>query len=150
VLILVTPEPLSLISIFLLWYQVDDLRDLIKLYTDWHLCLIPYYSFKQFVWKVKKVGVSNHVRVSCSLLLLQLFMPCECINTMNELGRMACGFLYCCLEMHFWTEGQGLTGEEILQSFMNRQLKKTCQQVNQVRAIALLIVNIPHKSIHFQ
>jgi hypothetical protein len=92
VLILVTPEPLSLISFFLLCYQVDDLRDLINLYTDWHLRLIPYYSFKQFVWKVEKVGASNHVRVSCSLLLLQLFVPYDFINKMNELGRMTCVF----------------------------------------------------------
>jgi hypothetical protein len=34
------------------------------------------------------VGVNNHVKVSCSLLLLQLFIPYDFINKMNELGRM--------------------------------------------------------------
>lgn len=41
---------------------MDDLGNLIKLYTDWHSRLIPYYSFEQFVRKMEKVGASNRVR----------------------------------------------------------------------------------------
>ncbi|KAL6603408.1 hypothetical protein ACP70R_043769 [Stipagrostis hirtigluma subsp. patula] len=43
-------------------HEVEDLGNLIKLYTDWHSRLIPYYSFEQFVRKVEKVGASNRVR----------------------------------------------------------------------------------------
>uniref|UniRef100_A0A0E0NLA6 CCHC-type domain-containing protein n=1 Tax=Oryza rufipogon TaxID=4529 RepID=A0A0E0NLA6_ORYRU len=43
-------------------HEVEDLGNLIKLYTDWHSRLIPYYSFDQFVRKVEKVGASNCVR----------------------------------------------------------------------------------------
>ncbi|BAF10116.1 putative 4-hydroxy-4-methyl-2-oxoglutarate aldolase 2 [Oryza sativa Japonica Group] len=43
-------------------HEVEDLGNLIKLYTDWHSRLIPYYSFDQFVRKVEKVGASNRVR----------------------------------------------------------------------------------------
>ncbi|KAJ1260869.1 hypothetical protein BS78_10G265200 [Paspalum vaginatum] len=43
-------------------HEVEDLGNLIKLYTDWHSRLIPYYSFEQFVRKAEKVGASNRVR----------------------------------------------------------------------------------------
>uniref|UniRef100_A0A0E0K5I9 CCHC-type domain-containing protein n=1 Tax=Oryza punctata TaxID=4537 RepID=A0A0E0K5I9_ORYPU len=43
-------------------HEVEDLGNLIKLYTDWHSRLIPYYSFDQFVRKIEKVGASNRVR----------------------------------------------------------------------------------------
>uniref|UniRef100_A0A0D9VLD7 CCHC-type domain-containing protein n=1 Tax=Leersia perrieri TaxID=77586 RepID=A0A0D9VLD7_9ORYZ len=43
-------------------HEVEDLGNLIKLYTEWHSRLIPYYSFDQFVRKVEKVGASNRVR----------------------------------------------------------------------------------------
>ncbi|PNT69210.1 hypothetical protein BRADI_3g51389v3 [Brachypodium distachyon] len=46
--------------------QVEDLGNLIKIYTDWQSHLIPYYSFQQFVQKVQKVGASNRVRIGCS------------------------------------------------------------------------------------
>ncbi|CAN6215525.1 unnamed protein product [Urochloa humidicola] len=43
-------------------HEVDDLGNLIKLYTDWHSRFIPYYSFEQFVRKLEKVGAGNRVR----------------------------------------------------------------------------------------
>ncbi|CAM0147193.1 unnamed protein product [Urochloa decumbens] len=43
-------------------HEVEELSNLIKLYTDWHSRLIPYYSFEQFVRKVEKVGAGNRVR----------------------------------------------------------------------------------------
>ncbi|CAL4904788.1 unnamed protein product [Urochloa decumbens] len=43
-------------------HEVEELGNLIKLYTDWHSRLIPYYSFEQFVRKVEKVGAGNRVR----------------------------------------------------------------------------------------
>ncbi|CAO2170473.1 unnamed protein product [Urochloa humidicola] len=43
-------------------HEVEDLGNLIKLYTDWHSRLIPYYSFEQFVRKLEKVGAGNRVR----------------------------------------------------------------------------------------
>ncbi|OEL29844.1 hypothetical protein BAE44_0009142 [Dichanthelium oligosanthes] len=43
-------------------HEVEDLGNLVKLYTDWHSRLIPYYSFEQFVRKVEKVGAGNRVR----------------------------------------------------------------------------------------
>ncbi|PAN22207.1 hypothetical protein PAHAL_4G003800 [Panicum hallii] len=43
-------------------HEVEDLGNLIKLYTDWHSRLIPYYSFEQFVRKLEKVGATNRVR----------------------------------------------------------------------------------------
>ncbi|KAF8692374.1 hypothetical protein HU200_039704 [Digitaria exilis] len=43
-------------------HEVEDLGNLIKLYTDWHSRFIPYYSFEQFVRKLEKVGASNRVR----------------------------------------------------------------------------------------
>ncbi|KAK1607850.1 hypothetical protein QYE76_031523 [Lolium multiflorum] len=51
---------------YLFWMsrrQVEGLNNLIKLYADCHSRLIPYYSFKQFVLKAGKGGVSNRVRV---------------------------------------------------------------------------------------
>ena len=49
--------------------QVEDLGNLIKLYTDWHSRLIPYYSFEQFVRKLEKVGATNRVRVSAPSMI---------------------------------------------------------------------------------
>ncbi|TKW23592.1 hypothetical protein SEVIR_4G301500v4 [Setaria viridis] len=49
-------------------HEVEDLGNLIKLYTDWHSRLIPYYSFEQFVRKVEKVGAGNRVRKCISEL----------------------------------------------------------------------------------
>ena len=49
--------------------QVEDLGNLIKLYTDWHSRLIPYYSFEQFVRKLEKVGATNRVRVSAPSII---------------------------------------------------------------------------------
>ncbi|CAO2176887.1 unnamed protein product [Urochloa humidicola] len=43
-------------------HEVEDLGNLIKLYTDWHSRFIPYYSFEQFVRKLEKVGAGNRVR----------------------------------------------------------------------------------------
>ncbi|KAI3905542.1 hypothetical protein MKX01_036451 [Papaver californicum] len=43
-------------------HEVDDLGNLIDLYTQWHHRLLPYYSFDQFVEKVEQVGATRHVR----------------------------------------------------------------------------------------
>jgi hypothetical protein len=59
------------------WSQVEDLGNLIKLYTDWHSRLIPYYSFEQFVRKVEKLGAGNRVRVSY-LFWFDTLIPCDC------------------------------------------------------------------------
>ncbi|KAI3856856.1 hypothetical protein MKW92_010006 [Papaver armeniacum] len=42
--------------------RVDDLGNLIDLYTQWHHRLLPYYSFDQFVEKVEQVGATRQVR----------------------------------------------------------------------------------------
>ncbi|XP_026418652.1 TIMELESS-interacting protein-like [Papaver somniferum] len=43
-------------------HEVDDLGNLIDLYTQWHHRLLPYYSFDQFVEKVEQVGATRQVR----------------------------------------------------------------------------------------
>ncbi|KAF3341254.1 TIMELESS-interacting protein [Carex littledalei] len=43
-------------------HEVTDLGNLIGLYSEWHMRLIPYYSFEQFVQKVERVGASKRVR----------------------------------------------------------------------------------------
>ncbi|MCL7036568.1 hypothetical protein MKW94_002439 [Papaver nudicaule] len=43
-------------------HEVEDLGNLIGLYTQWHSRLLPYYSFDQFVEKVEQVGATRHVR----------------------------------------------------------------------------------------
>ncbi|KAJ3691397.1 hypothetical protein LUZ61_020561 [Rhynchospora tenuis] len=43
-------------------HEVNDLGNLIGLYSEWHKRLIPYYSFDQFVHKVEQVGASKRVR----------------------------------------------------------------------------------------
>lgn len=47
----------------LLWMQVNDLKNLLDLYREWHKQLIPYYNFDQFVQKVEQVGSTKRVKV---------------------------------------------------------------------------------------
>ncbi|PON50257.1 Chromosome segregation in meiosis protein [Parasponia andersonii] len=41
---------------------VSDLGNLIGMYGDWHSCLLPYYSFDQFVHKVEQVAATKRVK----------------------------------------------------------------------------------------
>ncbi|GAB4850674.1 hypothetical protein Ancab_029985 [Ancistrocladus abbreviatus] len=43
-------------------YEVADLRNLLRMYKEWHSHLLPYYSFDQFVHKVEQVGSTKRVR----------------------------------------------------------------------------------------
>ncbi|GAB2275221.1 hypothetical protein Dimus_009982 [Dionaea muscipula] len=45
-------------------HEVSDLRNLLRMYTEWHAHLLPYHSFDQFVHKVEQVGSTKLVR-SC-------------------------------------------------------------------------------------
>ncbi|KAL1211430.1 hypothetical protein V5N11_023448 [Cardamine amara subsp. amara] len=55
--------------------EVSDLGNLIRLYSEWHSHLLPYYSFDQFVHKVQQVASTKRVKI--------------CINELRE--RVACG-----------------------------------------------------------
>ena len=46
--------------------------NLLRLYTEWHSRLLPYYSFNQFVHKVEKVAATRRVKV--------LFISSNCIS----------------------------------------------------------------------
>ncbi|GER47447.1 zinc knuckle family protein [Striga asiatica] len=41
--------------------EVSDLRNLLRLYADWHSRLLPYYDFGQFIRKVEQVGTAKRV-----------------------------------------------------------------------------------------
>ncbi|XP_065871434.1 uncharacterized protein [Euphorbia lathyris] len=43
-------------------HEVTDLGNLIRLYTQWHSRLLPYYSFDQFVHKVEQVAATKRVK----------------------------------------------------------------------------------------
>ncbi|RZB73933.1 TIMELESS-interacting protein-like isoform X1 [Glycine soja] len=43
-------------------HEVRDLGNLLRLYTEWHSRLLPYYSFNQFVHKVEKVAATRRVK----------------------------------------------------------------------------------------
>ncbi|KAK7258085.1 hypothetical protein RIF29_32520 [Crotalaria pallida] len=43
-------------------HEVRDLGNLLQLYSDWHSCLLPYYSFPQFVSKLEKVAATRRVK----------------------------------------------------------------------------------------
>ncbi|CAH2055262.1 unnamed protein product [Thlaspi arvense] len=49
---------------------VSDLGNLIRLYSEWHSHLLPYYSFDQFVHKVQQVAATKRVKI--------------CINELRE------------------------------------------------------------------
>ncbi|EPS58796.1 hypothetical protein M569_16017, partial [Genlisea aurea] len=42
-------------------HEVEDLRNLLTLYVDWHSRLLPYYNFNQFVHKLEQVGGMKRV-----------------------------------------------------------------------------------------
>ncbi|KAL1362280.1 hypothetical protein HN51_010545 [Arachis hypogaea] len=44
-------------------HEVQDLGNLLRMYTEWHSRLIPYYSFDQFVLKVEKVAATKRVKM---------------------------------------------------------------------------------------
>ncbi|WCJ17610.1 zinc knuckle (CCHC-type) family protein [Euphorbia peplus] len=44
-------------------HEVADLGNLIRLYTQWHSRLLPYYSFDQFVHKVEQVAATKRVKI---------------------------------------------------------------------------------------
>ncbi|CAF1794838.1 unnamed protein product [Brassica oleracea] len=54
---------------------VSDLGNLIRMYSEWHSHLLPYYSFDQFVHKVQQVASTKRVKI--------------CINELRE--RVASG-----------------------------------------------------------
>lgn len=43
--------------------EVKDLGNLIRLYSEWHSHLLPYYSFDHFVHKVEQVAATKRVKV---------------------------------------------------------------------------------------
>ncbi|KAJ8769889.1 hypothetical protein K2173_008971 [Erythroxylum novogranatense] len=43
-------------------HEVKDLGNLIRLYSEWHSHMLPYYSFDQFVNKVERVAATKHVK----------------------------------------------------------------------------------------
>ncbi|KAK7404345.1 hypothetical protein VNO78_05163 [Psophocarpus tetragonolobus] len=43
-------------------HEVRDLGNLLRLYTEWHSRLLPYYSFNQFVHKVEAVAATRRVK----------------------------------------------------------------------------------------
>ncbi|CAH8309834.1 unnamed protein product [Eruca vesicaria subsp. sativa] len=55
--------------------EVSDLGNLIRMYSEWHSHLLPYYSFDQFVHKVQQVASTKRVKI--------------CINELRE--RVASG-----------------------------------------------------------
>ncbi|XP_056842193.1 uncharacterized protein LOC108863311 isoform X2 [Raphanus sativus] len=55
--------------------EVSDLGNLIRMYSEWHSHLLPYYSFDQFVHKVQQVAATKRVKI--------------CINELRE--RVASG-----------------------------------------------------------
>ncbi|KAF8059781.1 hypothetical protein N665_1224s0021 [Sinapis alba] len=55
--------------------EVSDLGNLIRMYSEWHSHLLPYYSFDQFVHKVQQVSSTKRVKI--------------CINELRE--RVASG-----------------------------------------------------------
>ncbi|XP_010463708.1 PREDICTED: TIMELESS-interacting protein-like [Camelina sativa] len=55
--------------------EVSDLGNMIRLYSEWHSHLLPYYSFDQFVHKVQQVASTKRVK--------------NCINELRE--RVASG-----------------------------------------------------------
>ncbi|EEF43736.1 TIMELESS-interacting protein [Ricinus communis] len=44
-------------------HEVSDLGNLIRLYSEWHSRLLPYYSYDEFVHKVEQVASTKRVRV---------------------------------------------------------------------------------------
>ncbi|XP_037496920.1 TIMELESS-interacting protein isoform X2 [Jatropha curcas] len=44
-------------------HEVSDLGNLIRLYSEWHSRLLPYYSFDQFVHKTEQVAATRHVKM---------------------------------------------------------------------------------------
>ncbi|CAA0381136.1 unnamed protein product [Arabidopsis thaliana] len=62
-------------SLFFTRRFVSDLGNLIRLYSEWHTHLLPYYSFDHFVHKVQQVASTKRVK--------------NCINELRE--RVASG-----------------------------------------------------------
>ncbi|XP_021677051.2 uncharacterized protein LOC110662401 [Hevea brasiliensis] len=44
-------------------HEVRDLGNLIRLYSEWHSRLLPYYSFDEFVHKVEQVAATRCVKI---------------------------------------------------------------------------------------
>ncbi|KAL8139909.1 hypothetical protein V2J09_005930 [Rumex salicifolius] len=44
-------------------HEVSDLKNLLRMYSEWHSQLLPYYPFDQFVHKVEQVGAGKRVRL---------------------------------------------------------------------------------------
>ncbi|KAF2321252.1 hypothetical protein GH714_037021 [Hevea brasiliensis] len=44
-------------------HEVRDLGNLIRLYSEWHSRLLPYYSFDEFVHKVEQVAATRRVKI---------------------------------------------------------------------------------------
>ncbi|XP_050210610.1 uncharacterized protein LOC126660932 [Mercurialis annua] len=44
-------------------HEVSDLGNLIRLYSEWHSHLLPYYSYDEFVHKVEQVASTKRVKI---------------------------------------------------------------------------------------
>uniref|UniRef100_A0A803LRN6 Chromosome segregation in meiosis protein 3 domain-containing protein n=1 Tax=Chenopodium quinoa TaxID=63459 RepID=A0A803LRN6_CHEQI len=42
--------------------MVNDLRNLLRMYAEWHAQLLPYFPFDQFIHKVEEAGSSKRVK----------------------------------------------------------------------------------------
>ncbi|XP_021735310.1 TIMELESS-interacting protein-like [Chenopodium quinoa] len=43
-------------------HEVNDLRNLLRMYAEWHAQLLPYFPFDQFIHKVEEAGSSKRVK----------------------------------------------------------------------------------------
>ncbi|XP_021724614.1 TIMELESS-interacting protein-like [Chenopodium quinoa] len=43
-------------------HEVNDLRNLLRMYAEWHAQLLPYFPFAQFIHKVEEAGSSKRVK----------------------------------------------------------------------------------------
>ncbi|KAL2938850.1 TIMELESS-interacting protein [Bienertia sinuspersici] len=43
-------------------YEVNDLRNLLRMYAEWHEQFLPYFPFDQFIHKVEEVGSSKRLK----------------------------------------------------------------------------------------
>lgn len=43
-------------------HEVNDLRNLLRMYAEWHAQFLPYFPFDQFIQKVEEVGSSRRVK----------------------------------------------------------------------------------------
>ncbi|KNA14199.1 hypothetical protein SOVF_109680 [Spinacia oleracea] len=43
-------------------HEVNDLRNLLRMYAEWHAQLLPYFPFDQFIHKVEEAGSTRRVK----------------------------------------------------------------------------------------